>query len=156
MRCLTRCLRNDKAFSLVEVLVVMAIMAILTGGAVASIAIVNNANVNKAANALDNAFTKARTIGMAKGSSYHFQTVMVGNTLYAYIGDPATGMEKEKISGGGVSVVLPASSDYTFSADGSVRGVTGNVKTVYKFTHGERTAEFWFHSLTGEHGVTLN
>lgn len=151
MKSVHRFLKNNKGFSLAEMLVVIAIMAILTGGAVASISIVNNANVNKAAKALDDAFSKARSNGMARGSSYTFELSMIGNDLYAN-----SGGSTEKISGGGVSVTLPASTSYTFTADGGVLGTSGSVSENVIFTHGDRSAVFWFYSITGEHGVKLN
>ncbi len=154
MKSVSKIFESRKGFSLVEMLVVIAIMAILTGGAVASIAIVNNANVNKAAKALDDAFSKARSNGMARGDSYTFNLTMVGNSLQASSG----GSAPEKISGGGVSVALPAVTSYYFTADGGVRAVSGSLSVSENvvFTHGDRTAVFWFYPISGEHGVKLN
>ena len=158
MNSVGKSVKNNKGFSLVEMLVVMAILAILTGGAVASISIVNNANVNKAASALDSAFSKARTNGMAKGSGYHLKLSMEGNSLYASTLISGVLEKKEKISGGGVSVTLPAVTEYYFTADGGVRGATSALssKEDVVFTHGERTAKFTFYKITGDHDVTLN
>lgn len=158
MKSVSKFLKNDKGFSLVEMLVVIAIMAILTGGAAASIAIVNNANVNKAAKMLDDAFSKARTNGMARGNDYHLKLAMEGNSLYASTTVSGVLETKEKISGGGVSVTLPGVTEYYFTADGGVKAVSGAVSVSENtvFTHGDRTANFWFYPITGEHGVKLN
>ncbi|MCR4936673.1 MAG: type II secretion system GspH family protein [Lachnospiraceae bacterium] len=151
MKSVCGLLKCNKGFSLAEMLVVIAIMAILTGGAVASISIINNANVNKAAQTLDDAFSKARSNGMARGdSTYTFNLSMIGNDLYASYGGAT-----EKISGGGVSVSLPATTSFWFGADGSVRGTAAVSENVI-FTRGDRSAKFWFYRITGEHGVTLN
>lgn len=83
--------RNNTGFTLMEMLVVMAISAILIGMVTVTIAVVNNADASKAARALNAAIGQARTESMAKGTDAGQLTLsMVDGALYYQIGDTTT------------------------------------------------------------------
>ncbi len=82
-------LSSDKGFSLIELIVVIAIMAVAIGLVTITYTLVHNANVAKAANTLDTAFNKARIQSMAKGTDAGQLTVWItGGVMYYTIGDP--------------------------------------------------------------------
>lgn len=83
--------RNNTGFTLMEMLVAMAISAILIGMVTVTIAVVNNADASKAARALNAAIGQARTESMSKGTDAGQLTLsMVDGALYYQIGDPTT------------------------------------------------------------------
>lgn len=83
--------RNNTGFTLMEMLVVMAISAILIGMVTVTIAVVNNADASKAARALNAAIGQARTESMSKGTDAGQLTLsMVDGALYYQIGDTTT------------------------------------------------------------------
>ena len=95
-------LNNNKGMSLVELLVVICVIAILTGLMTVSMSIVNNANLSRAANTLSSALSTARAQSMARGSEKGYLHVFnVGNSLYYTIG---TG-ERVKICNNIVKVI---------------------------------------------------
>ena len=61
-------INNNKGISYVEMIIVIAIIAILTTLGTVTISVVNNANLNKASSGLQQAIASARAQSMARGS----------------------------------------------------------------------------------------
>ena len=115
-------LSGNKGFSLVEVMVVIAIMMIVVGIAALSFNIVSNANVSKAANSLNSSFATARSTAMAKGLDAGTLTIkVIGDKTYCYIGSAADGYaatanQMDQIASAAISVELSASDSATGGA----------------------------------------
>ncbi len=174
--------KNEKGFSMVEVLVVMSIIMVLSAVAGLSVSIVNNANVSKAAKKLDSMFNEARITAMAKGEAKGTLSLKVVNgTMYGYIGatPPANIKDWDQISGSAVkagrenkptsfnvetSNVLMANiaegslQTLTFTPSGAVKvpgGAAYTTTNVYTFSHGKRACMFYFYPETGQHGTRI-
>lgn len=159
-------LSSNKGFSLIELLVVVAIMAVAVGLITITSVIVNNANVAKAANTLDTAFNKARVQSMAKGTEAGKLTVwMTDGTVYYTIGDPAvetpTAVNSAVINVDyiytngtpGTSPAMPAVT-YRFNSAGMVIQDPDLVGE-YVFSRGTRRVAVIFYLDTGKHMTEL-
>ena len=162
---------SNKGLTLVELMIVLAISAIIFTMVLISYNVVNNANATKAARRLETVIRTARTQSMAKGMDEGKLTLQVqhGN-LYAYIGDPATAT-RQLICNSGVTVQgisCSTASEYknlrsgtslttayvVFNTSGTLRtvGTDATKKTTYnKFilNRGGRSFEVIIYSETG-------
>lgn len=77
---------NDRGFSLVELLVVMAIMAILIGAGIQAFGIVENGNIKKSASALDTQMRMVQENSKNIYADYYWQLV-VKNEGGKYVAD---------------------------------------------------------------------
>ena len=171
-----RILSENKGFSLVEIMVVIAIMMILVSIAAVSFNIVRNANVAKAANSLNSTFATARSTCMAKGVDEGSLTLkLIEGKLYAYIGSEADGhaatkSQMKQISSNGMSVVLGTTSDaeggtllsdgyeavYQVSPSGALLGATSSDACIaYLFMNKSRGSRMFFYPETGRHDVGI-
>ena len=169
-------LTDNKGFSLVEIMVVIAILMILVGMAALSYSVVSNANVSKAANSLNSAFATARATSMAKGIDAGTLTLkIIDGKLYSYIGSEADGhaataSQMEKISNNAMTVTLANSSDavggtllgdgyeakYQFLPSGAVKDITdSNACVAYLFMNKKRGSRMFFYPETGRHDVGI-
>ncbi len=157
---------NNSGFSLLELLIVIAILSIMLVGAVWGFNIVNNANVAKAANNFENVLDTARAQAMAKGPDAGMLTfTMVGGKLFYQMGDPATA-ERIELCASAVTVSY-FFSDYAsrsggnvfadgttvtliFNQDGTVRQSPPNTFTKMIFSHGSRNSEVILYTETGD------
>lgn len=160
-------LGSNKGFSLIELIVVIAIMAVAIGLVTITYSIVNNANVSKAANTLDTAFNKARIQSMAKGTDAGQLTVWVSyGVLYYTIGDPAvetpTAVNSNVIdisytdTNGttfGHVDFMPAVT-YRFNSAGMVM-TSGYSVRQFEFSHDTRKVDVIFYLETGKHTTVL-
>ncbi|MBR3306869.1 MAG: prepilin-type N-terminal cleavage/methylation domain-containing protein [Lachnospiraceae bacterium] len=81
---------DDKGVTLIEVLIVMAISAILLGTVAISYGLISNANVKKAATRLSNTIRAARTQSMSMGMERgRLRLYEQHGKVYAQIGDGA-------------------------------------------------------------------
>ena len=79
---------NNKGFSYVEMIVVVAIMALMVGMITISIGMVGRNKVNRASEKLESMIDKARVSAMTKGTKKGFLNItVVGNDVYAYAGE---------------------------------------------------------------------
>ncbi|MCR5011410.1 MAG: prepilin-type N-terminal cleavage/methylation domain-containing protein [Lachnospiraceae bacterium] len=123
-------LYGNRGFSLVEIMVVIAIMMILVSVAALSFSIVNNANVSKAANSINSSFANSRATCLAKGLDAGTLTIkMINGKAYSYIGSAADGYaatasQMEKITNNSMSF------EYSVSANavGGVKLADGDIK----------------------------
>lgn len=160
-------LGSNKGFSLIELIVVIAIMAVATGLVTITYSLVHNANVSKAANALDTAFNKARIQAMAKGTAAGQLTVWIdGGVMYYTIGDPDT----ETLTPTAVnSAVIDISYSldgvnwnngdmadvvYRFNSAGMVISPSG-LPQEFAFSRGTRRVDVIFYLETGKHTTAL-
>lgn len=161
-------LRSNKGFSLIELIVVIAIMAVAVGLVTITYTIVHNANVAKAANMLDTAFNKARIQSMAKGADAGQLTVWIqGGVMYYTIGDPATETPTAvnsavidiSYSENGTSWVGPGVDMpqvvYRFNSAGMVIQSGGYLPREFMFSHGNRRVAVIFFLETGKHMTEL-
>ncbi len=159
-------LSSNKGFSLIELLVVVAIMAVAVGLITITYVIVHNANVAKAANTLDTAFNKARIQSMAKGTEAGKLTLwMQGGVLYYTIGDKAvespTAVNNATIDiqysdGASWSGSIDDMSDvvYCFNSAGMVIQDSA-LPQEFEFSHGTRKVAVIFYLDTGKHTTEL-
>lgn len=168
-------LNENKGFSLVEVLVVITIMMILVGMAAITYQVISNANVSKAAKALNSDFATARTTCMAKGVDEGTLTLKIINgRMYSYIGSAAEGAaatasEMKQISNGATDVMFATSPDaiggavlaegysvqYSFTPSGALTTGTADACYVYLFANKKRGARAFFYPETGRHDTNI-
>lgn len=80
--------RNNQGFSYVELILVIAIMAIVIGIITLSMGLVSRSNVNRGADKLENTLNQARTASMAKGYRNGALTILCQDgKYYYYVGD---------------------------------------------------------------------
>lgn len=163
-------MKKNKGFSLVEILVVIAIMAVMVSAVALSYNIIDKANVAKAARTYDTAIDTARNMSMAKGPDAGVLILsMSGGKLYYQIGETS---EKKEICGPMISVTVMIDSPYSsrsggiamadgaeyrlyFNSAGTLYlGYTGGTCTnVTKliFSRGDRHIEVILYKETGKH-----
>jgi len=109
--------RNHNAgFSLMELIVVIAIMAVLTGIGLVTYTIVNNANVQKAANAVSNLMSECRVNAKAKATTSWGLCIDYSDksapTCTIYQGDSATAYNYEPLtSGTSLTIYYPVTDE---------------------------------------------
>lgn len=82
--------KNNKGFSYVEMILVLAIVAIMMGMITLSLGMVNRANINRGAEHLESYLERARTQSMARNQLRGTLTIScVDGAYYCYVGDPA-------------------------------------------------------------------
>lgn len=100
-----RRLINNKGFTLVELIIVLAISALIVGFMLFSYSIISNNSVSKSAKKLENVLRTARTNAMSKGQAAGVVTLDVSEGVcYAVVGTGTTAEERILISGAGVVV----------------------------------------------------
>lgn len=109
--------KNNKGFSYVELILVIAIMAILIGVASLSIGLVSRANINRGVEKVGSSLNQARNSAMAKGYlKGTLEITQVGDTYYYFVGD-ANSTNKDDIKE--VLVSSPATVGYYIKVDGA-------------------------------------
>ena len=116
---------NNKGFSYVELILVLAIMSIMIGMIGLSIGLVTRNNVTKAAAKMESAFNTARITSLSKGSEQGAINIMQENgAVYYCIGkfDPEDPNcpEWKKIAQSPVRITMANGSDHYDLADGSI------------------------------------
>ena len=87
--------KNNKGMSYVELLLVLAIMAILIAVASLTIGLISRANVSRGAEKLASTFNQARSVSMARGTSNGvLEITFDGSNYYYYVGS-STDPDKE-------------------------------------------------------------
>lgn len=162
-------LSSNKGFTLMELLVVVAIMAVATGLISITYSIVQNANVSKVANTLDTVFNKARIQSMAKGTDAGQLRLWIDEgILYYTIGDPDT-EEPTAINSSVISIrytdtMGTVSSTgvqyspvytYRFNSAGMVISSGDMLVRDFEFSYGNRRVGVMFFLDTGKHMTEL-
>ena len=89
---------NNKGFSYVEMLMVLAVMAIMIGMVTISIGTINRNTVARTSEKLESLSNKARTSALTKGSQNGYLNLCeVGNGVYVYVGEMLTNPADVKI-----------------------------------------------------------
>ena len=80
--------KNNKGFSYVEMIMVLAVMAIMIGMVTISIGTVNRNTVYRTSEKLESLSNKARTNALAKGKDNGYLNICeVGGGVYVYVGE---------------------------------------------------------------------
>ena len=91
---------NNKGFSYVEMIVVIAIMGLMVGMIAVSIGTVNRNKVNRTSEALETMVDKARVSAMTKGAKNGFLNIVkIDNTVYAAVGEQMFTADEVKTKG---------------------------------------------------------
>lgn len=172
------CIKDNRGFSLMELLVVIAVVAVVTGMVGISYSLVTNSNVNAAADKLEYAIRTSRVESMSKGQDNGKLTIVQADgKLYYVIGeyDSAnrinwTEICKKQIKCGHLnnvsstpdsSTTATAFGEYetvviTFNSAGMVQRwtstplMTNNVTNCITFDSGKRRIAVWIYPETGK------
>jgi prepilin-type N-terminal cleavage/methylation domain-containing protein len=80
--------KNNKGFSYVEMLMVLAIMAIMIGLVTISVGLIGRTTVSRVCDKVESLCNKARTQALTKGSSQgYLNMVQLNGNVYAYVGE---------------------------------------------------------------------
>lgn len=147
-------IKNNKGISLFEIIIVLAVMAIMTAIAALSYKMVDQANVSKAANTLQTAIDSARVTSMAKGTTagtLHIE--IIGGNTYYYIGDVAT--QKTLICKNNITTTLPGGAsvyNVTFNTAGMATSGAAN----FRFKNGKKICDIALSRLSGKATTTVS
>ena len=152
-------LKNNKGVSLIEMMVVIAIIAVVGGLAVLSFSLVRNADVAKSAETLKSSLAAAKSRSMAKGDANGKLSITKDghNTYYVSVG----GGDKMVLAKGGMKVYwaevsVPVESlsgfsevgnvDYAFNTAGMLSyindpSVAADTSKVYEFAFRYRSSK---------------
>ncbi len=125
--------KNNKGMSYVELLLVLAIMAILIGVVSLSVSLIARTNVNRGAEKLASTLNQARSTSMARGNlNGRLEISCTGGRYYYYVGN-LTDSDKEEqkvefLASPGVVSYAPASNpgDSVQISDGQVLIISFN------------------------------
>ncbi len=135
-----RKLIGNKGFTLVELIIVLALSALIVVFMLFSYSLITNNSVTKSAKRLENVLRQAKTNAMSKGQAAGVIKLDVdGGVCYAIIGEGSAAEETVMISGSGVVVnsgldTAPAVSDTSngativFNTNGRLK-MAGDVRT---------------------------
>lgn len=175
-----RTIHNNKGFSLVEMLIVIALLSILVSIAIMSYSTVTNAQLSEAARTYESAINTAIAQSMAKGSEAGKLTIgMENGELYYMIGDTATAPKEEicdarfspqyimgnvagytPSTGAPLGIPITNGSVYTiyFNSNGTVdtaRSTAGGMSRL-TFSYNNRVIEVFLYLETGKHDVIMH
>ena len=157
--------KNNNGFSYVEMLMVLAIMAIMIGMVTISIGLVGRTNVSRTSEKLESLVNKARTNALTKGKQNGFLNVVeVDGAVYAYVGEmiaddmPEAVKEKgEKLCSADLEIKMVES---TTTADKKVHRIGfkqstggllgGSVTVLVKKKNTTKTSSFSIYNQTGK------
>lgn len=159
---------DNKGFSYVELILVIAIMAILVGLTALSMGLVSRTNVTRGAEKLYSSLSQARSASLAKGTQNGALTIScVGGKYYCYVGNPSSpnfDELKEELVGSPVTIgyyiegdtdmyeITPGSS-ITIKYDQSSGAFTNGGNPCYSqlvLINGDKTASIKLHVATGK------
>lgn len=171
-------LNNNRGFSIMELLIVMAIVSIISGFVGISYSLVTNSNVNAAANKLESAIKTSRVESMSRGQENGKLTiVMADKKMYYVIGEYDssdrfnwTEICKKQISCGHLNdvnsrpdssttstafteletVVLYFNSAGMVERTNSTPALTDSVTNCFTFDNGDRRIAVWIYPETGK------
>jgi len=130
--------RNNKGFSYVEMLMVLAIMAIMIGMVTISIGLIGRNTVSRTSEKLESLVNKARTNALTKGKEKGVLNVAeVNGAVYAYVGeridddDTASVKSKgDKVCGSEYEVIIGGSTNPDNEGNKTTSPANGDPKKV--------------------------
>ncbi|MBO6297259.1 MAG: type II secretion system protein [Lachnospiraceae bacterium] len=167
--------KNNKGFTLVEMMIVLGISAIVLTIVLFSYNVINNANVQKSARRLENVIRIARTRCMTKGTKLgELKLYEQNGNIYAVIGNDALpelicnsgvtmksaaiadyGIKPEVIEASAVSIPPYPGISLKFNSSGTVQTYAGTPNNVFLLHNGGRNYEVLVYSETGSIEVNL-
>lgn len=154
------CLISNKGFSLFELLIVIAVMAVAVGFATITMAVVNNADVGKASKTFESALNTSKVQCMAKGSENGMIVItMTDGVLYYQIGDAAypericnkrISVTGKSANGAAVTISDGFSATISFNSAGMVYNKEDSTLTSITFDNGNRKMETILYPETGK------
>ncbi|SFR68426.1 prepilin-type N-terminal cleavage/methylation domain-containing protein [Anaeromicropila populeti] len=163
-------MKNSKGFSLIELIIVIAILAILSTGAVAGLSKIRYANTKKCANELNTLIEKGRMQAMSKAGTWYLYVYKTSDGVYYKITkETTTPTDGNLLAGNSISIKFQkdgASSEETLTAGSNPiklkfskntgglleESVTGGA-AYYKYIKviGSSTYKIELNKLTGKH-----
>jgi len=138
--------RNNRGFSYVEMLMVLAIMAIMVGLVTISIGLVGRNSVKRTGEELESLIKKARTSALTKGTGQGYLNIaLVDGAVYAYVGenlDKKPGDVKKK----GDKI---CNSDIVITVTGAYGGKTTDTVEEEDGGHSSKVLRVFFKQSTG-------
>ena len=122
--------KNNKGFSYIELILVIAIAAILMGLVGLTIGLVSRTNVNKAADKLYTTLNQARATSMGRGNSTEIEIYCKDGEYYYFVGDPAKD-DKDELSVSFISKPAVVSYINAGDTDATAIGEGGSLKLKY-------------------------
>lgn len=127
--------KNNKGFSYVEMLMVLAVIAIMIGMVTISVGLIGRTNTRRTSEKLETLANKARTSAMTQGTNKGYLCVAeYRGAVYAYVGskiaedNPAEVKQKGiKICSNDMEIRMPTDSDPgsgSFTSDGLVHRIS--------------------------------
>lgn len=117
---------RDRGFSYIEMIIALAIMAIMIGLVTISIGTNNRNNVVRTSEKLESLVNQARISALTKGTSNgYLNLTVVGNGIYAYVGEQIAEDNPEAVKSKGEKI---CSSNLTIQLNGTVQeGVVNSI-----------------------------
>jgi prepilin-type N-terminal cleavage/methylation domain-containing protein len=158
----SRDFKNDnKGISLIEIIIVLAIMALIGGIVVLSTQVATNKHVNACAEKIGSALEQTRSLVMGKQSGYLEIYQLAGDYVYVRmyidgapysdpvaVGHPGVIVNYTKEDGSTGVLTAGAALNIYFSRNGSVK-TTGDRITQFEITNGNRTVDVNIDLFTG-------
>ena len=135
---------GNKGLSLVEILVVVAIMSIMVGGASVSVSLAYSRDAEKCAKTIDTAMENARMLSLSEKGTFTLEVDMVGNKLYIHSSESAVPVLEEDLQKR-VSIYVPGQAsvnNVTVQFDkstGKVVNMTGEDNGILRITSENNT-----------------
>lgn len=152
-------MKNNKAFSYVELILAISIMAIMVGFVTLSIGLVNRNNVSKGASKIQSALNSGKTITMSKGADSGQVNIFRENGSFYYSFGNDADAPKQKICSNPCSVVVVQDDDTELTAHNiqiKFKQSTGAFDTSYKkiyVTNGDKKSTVVLYKATGKSDI---
>lgn len=116
-------LKNDKGFTLIELIVVMAILAVCTGIIAASVSTVSSSSAQKCANELNSAISRCRVNAMSRSGTVYLKVYRDsdGNVAEDYTESTAggTSVSSDTIGSSGCGVTFTTDAEHSLDTSGT-------------------------------------
>lgn len=132
---------NNKGFSYVEMIVVLAILALMGGMITLSYGMINRNNVSRASETLESMANQARVNALTKGTSNGYLTIAkVDNYIYAAVGPQYTTAADIKANGEKVCSATNVRVEMWDLTSPSTKTLTGNTNVRFFYIQFEQVS----------------